>query len=161
MNQENDTHESDLQQSFPQNMVHCVHRARDLVTAYVEHAWQAIWPDCRCHKKGSSGHETIDALWRQLHHEGFALGLKTLGTSPSAINRSSRAGATRSLGGAGAAEPSEDPAETPKTNGPPDEWAGVAASPREKRTLLWNMFFNTNSIVLQFLWTCNPKLGSI
>ena len=66
----------DLQQSLPQNVMHGVHQARDLVAAYVEHAWQAIWLDCRYHKKGSSGNETTDALWRQLHHEGLALGLK-------------------------------------------------------------------------------------
>ena len=67
------------------NMVHCVHQAHDLVAACVERAWRAIWLDCRCHRKGSSGNETADALWRRLHDEKLA-GQKPLELLPQASN---------------------------------------------------------------------------
>ena len=58
MNQDNDTHECDLQQSLPQNMTGKQFGSVAGVTKKVLRDMKQL------------------ALWRQLHHEGLALRLK-------------------------------------------------------------------------------------
>ena len=52
--------------NLPKTLQH-VRQAHDRAVVYDERAWQAIWLDCRCHQKDSSGKETTDAPWIQLH----------------------------------------------------------------------------------------------